>query len=106
MDLLRNYGESVWRVLFCMGVALFGFAAYYWGVGSVVLVDPISGAQGVATSFWHYLIYSAGAFTTRGFPRLHAASHLVRLVTAIQGIVGISLAGLLGFVAGNRIRRS
>ena len=89
-----------------MGGALFGFAGCYWRVGGIVLGDPVSGHQTAAHSFWHYLIYSAGAFTTTGFPRFQAASDCIRLITALQAIVGISLAGLLGFVAGNRIRRS
>jgi hypothetical protein len=88
-----------------MAATLFGFAAYYWRIGGVWLVEPDGGAK-VATSFWHYLIYSAGAFTTTEFARFQAADDRVRMVTAIQAIIGIVLAGLLGFVAGNRIRRS
>ena len=105
VDLLCGYGESIWRVLVWMTVTLFGFAAYYWRIGGILLVEPDTGAE-VATSFWHYLIYSAGAFTTTQFARFQAADDQVRMVTAIQAIVGIVLAGLLGFVAGNRIRRS
>jgi uncharacterized protein YjbI with pentapeptide repeats len=102
---LCKYGESISRVLFWMAAALLGFAAYYGRIGGVLLVEP-NGEIKIATSFWHYLVYSAGAFTTTGFARFQAVDDWVRLVTAIQAIVGIFLAGLLGFVAGNRIRRS
>ena len=104
-ELLCKYGESLGRVLGWMIASLLGFAAYYWRIGGVWLVEP-NGEARVATSFWHYLIYSAGAFTTTQFARLQAADDRVRMVTAIQAIIGIVLAGLLGFVAGNRIRRS
>jgi len=105
VEYLCGYGESIGRVLFWMVAALFGFAAYYWSIGGVWLVEP-NGEARVATSFQHYLIYSAGAFTTTQFAKLQAADDRVRMVTAIQAIIGIVLAGLLGFVAGNRIRRS
>ncbi|MBL7208959.1 MAG: pentapeptide repeat-containing protein [Dehalococcoidia bacterium] len=105
VEYLCGYGESIGRVLFWMFASLFGFAAYYWQIGGVWLVAP-NGEAKVATSFWHYLIYSAGAFTTTQFARLQAADDRVRMVTAIQAVVGIVLAGLLGFVVGNRIRRS
>ena len=105
VELMCKYGESVGRVLFWMLFALLGFATYYWHIGGVWLVQPNS-VKVAATSFWHYLLYSAGAFTTTSFETLQAADDRVRLVTALQAIVGIFLAGLLGFVAGNRIRRS
>jgi len=105
VEYLCGYGESLSRVLFWMFASLFGFAAYYWYIGGVQLVEP-NGKARIATSFWHYLIYSFGAFTTTEFARFQAADDRVRMVTAIQAIIGIVLAGLLGFVAGNRIRRS
>ena len=105
VELLCGYGESIRRVLFWMAAKILGFAAYYWHIDGVWLVEP-SGEAKIATSVWHYLIYSAGAFTTTQFARFQAADDRVRMVTAIQAIIGIVLAGLLGFVAGNRIRRS
>ncbi len=105
IEYLCGYGESIGRVLFWMFASFFGFAAYYWRIGGVWLVEP-NGEAKVATSFWHYLIYSLGAFTTTEFARFQAADDQVRMVTAIQAIIGIVLAGLLGFVAGSRIRRS
>jgi uncharacterized protein YjbI with pentapeptide repeats len=101
VELLCGYGESIWRVLFWMLLVVLGFAAYYQVSHAVV-----TSSQEAATSLWDHLIFSLGAFTTLQPTRLQAARPGVELLTTIQAIIGISLAGLLGFVAGNRIRRS
>ena len=101
VELLCGYGESLWRVLAWMLLVIIGFAAYYQ-VSHAVLTN----SQDAATSLWDHLIFSLGAFTTLQPARLQAARPGVELLTTIQAIIGISLAGLLGFVAGNRIRRS
>jgi uncharacterized protein YjbI with pentapeptide repeats len=101
VELLCGYGESIWRVLVWMLLVILGFAAYYQVSHAVV-----TSSQDVATSVWDHLIFSLGAFTTLQPARLQAARPGVELLTTIQAIIGISLAGLLGFVAGNRIRRS
>ena len=101
VELLCDYGESIWRVLAWMVLVVSGFAAYYQVSHAVV-----TSSQDAATSLWDHLIFSLGAFTTLQPARLQAARPGVELLTTIQAIIGISLAGLLGFVAGNRIRRS
>ena len=101
VELLCDYGESLWRVLAWMLLVIVGFAAYYQVSHAVV-----TSSQDVATSVWDHLIFSLGAFTTLQPTRLQPARPGVELLTTIQAIIGISLAGLLGFVAGNRIRRS
>lgn len=101
VELLCGYGESLWRVLAWMVLVILGFAAYYQVSHAVV-----TSSQDAATSLWDHLIFSLGAFTTLQPTRLQAARPGVELITTIQAITGISLAGLLGFVAGNRIRRS
>jgi uncharacterized protein YjbI with pentapeptide repeats len=101
VELLCGYGESLWRVLAWMLLVILGFAAYYQVTHAVV-----TSSQDAATSLWDHLIFSLGAFTTLQPARLKAARPGVELLTTIQAIIGISLAGLLGFVAGNRIRRS
>ncbi len=101
VELLCGYGESIWRVLAWMLLVILGFAAYYQVSHAVV-----TSSQDAATSLWDHLIFSLGAFTTLQPARLQAARPGVELLTTIQAIIGISLAGLLGFVAGNRIRRS
>ena len=101
VELLCDYGESLWRVLAWMLLVILGFAAYYQVSHAVV-----TSSRDAATSLWDHLIFSLGAFTTLQPARLQAARPGVELLTTIQAIIGISLAGLLGFVAGNRIRRS
>jgi uncharacterized protein YjbI with pentapeptide repeats len=101
VELLCGYGESLWRVLAWMLLVVLGFAVYYQVSHAVV-----TSSQDAVTSLWDHLIFSLGAFTTLQPARLQAARPGVELLTTIQAIIGISLAGLLGFVAGNRIRRS
>ncbi len=101
VELLCGYGESIWRVLAWMLLVILGFAAYYQVSHAVV-----TSSQDATTSLWDHLIFSLGAFTTLQPARLQAARPGVELLTTIQAIIGIALAGLLGFVAGNRIRRS
>ena len=101
VELLCDYGESMWRVLAWMLLVILGFAVYYQVSRAVV-----TSSQEAATSLWDHLIFSLGAFTTLQPTRLQAVRPGVELLTTIQAIIGISLAGLLGFVAGNRIRRS
>jgi len=101
IELLCDYGESLWRVLAWMLLVILGFATYYQVSHAVV-----TSSQDAVTSLWDHLIFSLGAFTTLQPARLQAASPGVELWATIQAIIGISLAGLLGFVTGNRIRRS
>jgi hypothetical protein len=96
-----GYGESVLRTLRAMVVALVGFAILYQLLGAVV------DANGNPSSSWlHCLLYSGGAFTTFGVETLRPANDLIRFLSILESMVGIALTGLLGFVLGNRIRRS
>ena len=100
-DQLCEYGESIPRTLRAMGVALAGFAILYWLLGAVV---DVSGNP--SSSWLHCLLYSGGAFTTLGVDTLRPANDWVRALSILESVMGIALTGLLGFVLGNRIRRS
>jgi hypothetical protein len=54
----------------------------------------------------HYFLYTLDVFTTASFSGLQPINGIVKLASGLFAISGITLAGLLGFVAGNRIRRS
>jgi hypothetical protein len=53
-----------------------------------------------------YLLYTLDTLTTANFSGLQPINDAVKLASGFFAIAGIVLAGLLGFVAGNRIRRS
>ena len=102
VELICLYGESIPRVLISMFLLLLVSAALFWGLRGVV--DPATGEP--YTRITDYLIFTLGAFTTTGFERLRPANGLIELLTTIEAILGISLTGLLGFVVGNKVRRS
>ena len=112
---LCDYGESVWRVvgwiaalLLVIGpviVTILGglrwpedSAQYLFGLTSPILRTTYS--------YFQYFLYILDAFTTASFSRLEPVNDFVRLASGLIAFIGIVLAGLLGFVAGNRIRRS
>ena len=96
-----KYGESIFRTLGTMSVALVGFAALYRLLGAVVDVNG-----NLSNGWLHCLLYSGGAFTTFGVDTLRPANDWIRALSIFESGVGIALTGLLGFVLGNRIRRS
>lgn len=53
-----------------------------------------------------YLLYTLDTMTTASFSGLQPINDCVKFASGFFAIAGIVLAGLLGFVAGNRIRRS
>ena len=59
-----------------------------------------------AYAYFQHVLYMTDTFTTADFAQLEPANDLVRLVSGLMAMLGIFLAGLLGFVAGNRIRYS
>jgi len=96
-----KYGESIFRTLGTMSVALVGFAALYRLLGAVMEVNG-----NLSNGWLHCLLYSGGAFTTFGVDTLRPANDWIRALSIFESAVGIALTGLLGFVLGNRIRRS
>ena len=113
-ELLCNYGESIWRVIFWL-------FAHLLVIGPLLIVlcggliwpqrelntylsirSPVY--QGL---YWYlqHLLYVLDTLTTSNYAILEPGNDIVRLVSGFLALTGIFLAGLLGFVAGNRIHR-
>lgn|GEM_PF-1948406 len=114
VEWLCDYGESVWRVVGWMTVLLFVVGPILFsGLGGIVWTKELS-REYLALSglpkflLWYriYLLYTLDTLTTASFSGLQPINDAVKLGSGFFAIAGIVLAGLLGFVAGNRIRRS
>jgi hypothetical protein len=113
-ELLCNYGESIWLVLFWMAVLLFVAgpllfwlpALLHWPAENLDTHFSLSGFARLRYAYLQHFLYVLDAFTTASLAELQPANEWARLVTGLIALVGIFLTGLLGFVAGNRIRRS
>lgn len=103
VELLCDYGESIWRVACWLGVLWFVAAIGFWR--SRALVGP-NGE--LVTSFVDCLAYSLGGLTTTSFEHLQPRTVVewMPFATAMEALLGIALTGLLGFVLGNRIGRA
>ena len=99
---LCSYGESVWRVVGWMAVLLLVWGLGYWYFGGVRYAPdgPIS------TDIRDAFLYALASFVTMEAEFIKPASATVEAFSKIQAALGIFLVGLLGFVAGNKIRRS
>jgi hypothetical protein len=54
----------------------------------------------------HIAIFSLYAMTTSGMPfGMEPRNAFVQLMAGVESLLAVALTGLLGFVAGNRIRR-
>lgn len=115
VELLCDYGESVWRVLGWIAAVLFVIGpTLVFVLGGLHLAGeswdvyyrlPGTWQEGLSAYIQHYL-YTMDVLTTADFSGMNPSNDLVRLTSGILAILGIVLVGLLGFVAGNRIRRS
>ena len=113
-DALCVYGESIWRVILWMILLLFVF-----GPGMIALSGglswPLSAQQtyfSLSTPwqrasyvYFQYILHMLDTFTTASFAQLSPQNDLVRLCSGFLALAGIFMTGLLGFVAGNRIRQ-
>jgi uncharacterized protein YjbI with pentapeptide repeats len=109
VELLCDYGQSIRRVLASLAIVWILFALVYGLVAGVwELADPLIKQTGYITRCpLDLLIFSLGTMTTIQPAGLEAnPSWWMRFLMPMQTAVGVILLGLLGFVAGNRIRRS
>jgi len=115
VELLCSYGESVWRVVCWMGAMLFVIGpgligmlgGLSWTGENQQIFDTLpTSFQRSAYVYFQYVLYSIDTFTTADFAQLEPVNDCVRLASGFMALLGIFLAGLLGFVGGNRIRYS
>ncbi|GAG16728.1 unnamed protein product, partial [marine sediment metagenome] len=105
VELVCDYGEGFWRVLGCLAVLWLGFALFY-GITGHVLADrgPV---YSTTRNVIDLLSCSLATMVTLEASGLRPfASLLMRILMPLEAALGIFFLGLLGFVAGNRIRRS
>jgi uncharacterized protein YjbI with pentapeptide repeats len=111
---LCDYGESVWRVIgwiivliFVAGPILFSsLGGIHWNKEVVSEYFDLSSSDRFWLWYRIYLLYTLDTMTTSSFSGLQPINDKVKLASGCFAIAGIFLAGLWGFVAGNRIRRS
>jgi hypothetical protein len=105
-----DYGEGFWNVVGSLTAVWVIFALIYGLIGGVwgPWQDAVSGRiRSITRNPIDLLWFSLGTMVTLHPPGLEARSTLfMRFLVPSQALLGIFLAGLLGFVAGNRIRRS
>jgi len=114
VEYLCGYGESVGRVLFWMGFVILIAGPLIFGVPGLLRWPKenydtflsLSAPRRHAYAYVQHLLYVLDAFTTANFAELQPANALTRFLSALMALIGVFLTGLLGFVAGNRIRRS
>lgn len=104
-----DYGESVWRVLGTLLVIYVLFVPVYGLTGAVLRVQETPAGKVKAPTYdpVDLALYSLTAMTAPGNPPedLLSRDAVAYLLTGLQTVLSIFLMGLMGFVAGNRIRR-
>lgn len=115
VEWLCDYGQSVWRVAGWMAALLFIITPLLLsGMGGIVWSEDLYRHYSALPSAWHrfwfwyyhYFLYAFSVLTTANFSDLQPINDAVKLASGLFAIAGIVLAGLLGFIAGHRIRRS
>jgi hypothetical protein len=91
-----------------MAIVFAAFIAIYWATWAVVKVEDTPGAivRVPTRNLIDLAIFGLGAFTTMAPKGLEPRAAWVQFVAGFEALLGIGLTGLLGFVLGNRIRRS
>lgn len=113
VEVLCGYGESIGLVLWWMAVILFVSPLLFGLLGLLDWPDKNAESFHNLSVPWRYgyayvqqFLYVLDAFTTANLAELQPANSFGRLCSGFIALFGIFLTGLLGFVAGNRIRRS
>lgn len=105
VEWICDYGESVGRVFGTLIAVYLGFLVLYGLTGSVARLDGT--VRTITRNPLDLAVFSLEAMTTSGSPSitLQPSDVYALFLSGIQALLGIFLTGLLGFVAGNRIRR-
>jgi uncharacterized protein YjbI with pentapeptide repeats len=110
IEFVCDYGEGIGEVLRALVILWVVFAIFYGAIAGVwgPWQETSSGKIRYATrNPLHLLAFSLGAMTTLQPAGLAARpTKWMQAAVPFQALIGIILAGLLGFVLGNRIRRS
>ncbi|MCB9078481.1 MAG: pentapeptide repeat-containing protein [Anaerolineaceae bacterium] len=115
VEIICNYGEGFWHVLGCILISIFLIGPMiFWSLGSfrwsetndLVVFEYIFSRSRLFYTYYQLLLYTIDTFTTASFAEWKPASPLTRFMSGVFAMFGIFLVGLLGFVSGNRIRRS
>jgi uncharacterized protein YjbI with pentapeptide repeats len=114
VEYLCDYGENVGRILGWMGFVLLIAGPLLFGLPGLLNWPPDNRDTFFGLhSPWRYgyaylqqFLYVLDAFTTASFAELQPATAVTRALSGLAALIGVFLTGLLGFVAGNRIRRS
>jgi uncharacterized protein YjbI with pentapeptide repeats len=110
VELVCDYGEGIWRViaslffLWLFFAVIYGIVAGVWGPWQETANSRI---RDITRNPFDLLAFSLGAMTTLQPAGLEPRpTRVMQMLMPIQALLSIVLAGLLGFVMGNRIRRS
>ena len=112
---LANYGDSLLRPIFWLLAVIVLFAAIYWLGGMVTAMPGCSYAElrlhprpGCAPTynFFNALLFSMGAMTTTDVGHARPYHSHMGFLMSLEALLGIALIGLIGFVLGNKLRRS
>lgn len=112
VEWICDYGESLSRVFLALAAVYIGFTLLYDVTGAVerIAASPAGAPPRVTHDLGDLAAFSLMAMTTSGSAASASASLAgssvgVAMLTGLQALLGIFLTGLLGFVAGARIRR-
>ena len=103
-----NYGESIFRIFGAMGVVFLTFALLFGLTGGVVRVNrtPAGEVRTPTHAPADLATFSLVSMTSgNSSSDLEPRDGLARLLSGAEATIGIALTGLLGFVAGNLVRR-
>ncbi len=100
-----DYGESVARILAAMGVVILVFALWYGVTGGVIRIkegNSVTTRNPVDLLVFSFLAMASSGDAASG---LASGGEWTHLLSGVQALIGVALTGLLGFVAGNLVRR-